>query len=67
MVPASLCAWKKHKPCYGSVAKEAAIYPFKMCRAILEGLVKEMESKSRLYSAAGVVLPAPVANRDSEL
>ena len=38
-------AWKRHRPCYGAVAKAAAIYPFKMCRAILEGFVAEMESR----------------------
>ena len=51
--------WKKHRPCYGEVAKAAAIYPFKMCRAILEGLVEEMKQRGRVHGAANLVLPAP--------
>jgi hypothetical protein len=35
-------AWVKHRPCYGAVAKAAAIYPMKMCRAILAGFIEEM-------------------------
>ena len=35
--------WKTHAPCYGKVAANAAIYPFKLCRAILNGFVREMK------------------------
>ena len=32
--------WKKHTPCYGKVAIAAAIYPFRLCKAILEGFAE---------------------------
>ena len=50
--------WKHHTPCYGRVAASAAIYPFKLCRAILAGFVKEMKERKRFDQAAGLVMPA---------
>ena len=49
--------WVQHRPCYGEVAKSAAIYPFHLCRAILEGLVAEMRARGRWHSHAKAVLP----------
>ena len=49
--------WKTHAPCYGKGAASAAIYPFKLCRAILNGFVKEMKAKGR-RPAAKLVMPA---------
>ena len=34
-----------HDACSGRVAKEAAIYPFKICEAILKGLRKHLEEQ----------------------
>jgi hypothetical protein len=39
------------------VAAAAAIYPFEMCKSILEGLVEEMKARGRWDSAAKLVLP----------
>ena len=50
--------WKCHTPCYGKTAASAAIYPFKLCRAILEGFVKEMQERARWDAHAKLVLPA---------
>ena len=50
--------WKRHTPCYGKVAASAAIYPFRLCRAILQGFVKEMKERSRWDAHAKLVLPA---------
>ena len=49
--------WKRHTPCYGRVATAAAIYPFRLCKAILTGLAKEMQDRGRMDTAARLVLP----------
>ena len=41
-----------------TVAKDAAIYPFKLCKAILEGLKEEMKERGRWQASANPVLPA---------
>ena len=49
--------WDRHSPCHGAVAKKAAIYPFKLCKAILEGLKEEMKERGRWHAAADLVMP----------
>ena len=49
--------WRKHTPCHGRVATAAAIYPFRLCKAILQGLVEEMKNKDRWDAGARLVMP----------
>ena len=49
--------WRRHTPCYGKVATAAAIYPFKLCKAILEGLAEEMKERGRRDMEANLILP----------
>ena len=58
--------WARHRPCYGAVAKAAAVYPFKLCRAILEGLVKEMKEADRWDERASLVLPQGHCEQDAD-
>ena len=48
----------KHVPASGKIAREAAIYPFQLCKAILEGLRKEMIERGRMLSNLNVWAPA---------
>ena len=53
-----LNADKKHVPASGRVAREAAIYPFQLCKAILEGLREEMISRGRMLANLNIFAPA---------
>ena len=46
--------WRRHTPCYGQVAADAAQYPFRMCRAILKGLAREMKNRGRFDEASNL-------------
>ena len=46
-----------HRLCSGRVARDAAIYPFAMCRAILEGLRKHLDNRGRVQHGVNSVLP----------
>ena len=48
---------ERHRPSFGQVAKNAAIYPFNLCRAILEGLRNELVEKGRALSSLNVMAP----------
>ena len=48
---------KKHIPASGRIAREAAIYLFQLCRAILEGLREEMIARGRLIANLNVFAP----------
>ena len=44
--------------CSGKVARDAAVYPFKLCKAILSGLKNQLVSDGRLEkSACGILEP----------
>ena len=46
-----------HQQCSGRTAREAAIYPFAMCRAILEGLRQYLTNQGRRRDGINAVLP----------
>jgi len=54
----------KHAPCYGKVAANAAIYPFKFCRAILRVCIEEMKQRDRWDAMANLVMPPTHNYRD---
>ena len=47
-----------HQQCTGRTARDAAVYPFAMCRAILEGLRKYLDNQGRRRAGVHAVLPA---------
>jgi len=55
---------RKHTPCYSKVAANAAIYPFKFCRAILRGFIEEMKQRNRWDAMANLVMPPTHSYRD---
>ena len=50
-----------HQQCSGRTAKEAAIYPFAMCQAILEGLRRYLDTRGRRRDGINAILPASAA------
>lgn len=48
---------EKHRPAFGKVAKQAAIYPFQLCRAILEGLKTELVRSGRMLGSLNILGP----------
>ena len=56
-----------HTPCHGKVATAAAIYPFQLCRAILEGLAEEMKIRKRWNHSANLVMPDGHGEEEEEL
>ena len=46
-----------HRPAFGKVARDAAIYPFQLCKAILEGLRKELIWSGRMSASLNIVAP----------
>ena len=47
----------QHAICSGKTAKEAAVYPFKMCRAILQGLRQHLQKTGRTRDGLNAILP----------
>ena len=48
---------KPHAVCSGRTAREAAIYPFEMCSAILKGLRRHLDRQGRILPGVHGVLP----------
>ena len=65
---------RPHQPCSGRTAKEAGIFPLKLCRTILKGMKKQMEHDGRKeHSETGVnclwereLQPTMSVEKDSE-
>ena len=49
--------WRRHTPCFGQVATAAAIYPFRLCKAIFQSLAEEMKARNRWDAAARLIMP----------
>ena len=49
---------KRHMLASGKIAREAAIYPFQLCRAILEGLRDELAERGRYFKTLSIMAPS---------
>ena len=56
-----------HRPAFGKVAQQAAIYPFQLCKAILVGLRKELIRSGRMSASLNLLAPVRLLPGDEPL
>ena len=48
---------EKHRPAFGKVQHQAAIYSFQLCKAILKGLRMELTKSGRMLGSLSILAP----------
>ena len=56
----------QHVQCSSAIARRAAVYPFAICKGILQGILDQLQQDRRLISGIHAILPEPSAGFEEE-